>query len=130
MKRLKWAQDFFRELQQSKMLRTAKVVEIFLSLANRKQFDTRKKEYKKMPARSFANIQLPDGKADNELTNHKTRLAADIGDYATHSKSLYNELALSVANTSSVMLMLSDSLVKNATILKDLAVTHAGIEVR
>jgi len=129
-KRLRWVQDFFYEIQRHQTFRVTKATEAFLSITDRRLFEAKKKELKKVPiVENIRSIQLLEGKSDNELTEHRAKVAEDIGDYARQAKILYSKLIASTSNTSKVMLFLSDSLVNNASILKDLAIIHANIEV-
>ena len=130
MKRVKWLQQFFDELQRDQTLRSSEIFYLFFSLAQKTQFDSKKKDITKLPApKTVFEMKHLKGKADAEVNEHKIRLCRNIGVYSQGGQNLYIQLLASTNNTVKVMQLLSDSLARNADLFKQVGLAHAMIEV-
>ena len=130
MKRVKWLQDFFGELQRDKTLRSSEVFQAFISMTDDAKFTAIKKKIQKIPTiKDLTDLRLLEGSFNCELTAHKIKLSFNVNDYTKNMQKLYKEINTSINNTTNIMLTLSDSLSKNADLFKDIAAIHASVEV-
>ena len=130
MKRVKWLQDFFNELQRSKTFRSSEVFQVFIGVEERSKFEKMKKQIRKIPAfNNLTEVRLLTGEFAVDLTTHKVRLASNIQEYVRLIQKLYKELVESINITANTMLLLSDSLAKNSDIMKDIGAVNSDIEV-
>jgi hypothetical protein len=130
MKRVRWLQKFFDELQRDKTARTSSLFSFFFSVADKKLYEKQKKDITKAPGiKMLSEIKHFDGKANLKLSDHKLDLTKNIGRYVQNCQGLYTKLLLATEDTAKLMRLLSDSLSRNAAIYKELAVLHAQIEV-
>ena len=103
---------------------------MFLSLNPRLQFESKMKEMDKaQPPQSISEIRHLKSMAITALTPNKTSLATEIFNFSQNCPRLYKELLISTSDTSKIMRILSDSLAKNASIYKQLAVQYSFIQV-
>ena len=130
MKRVKWLQDFFSELERDKTFRSSEVFQVFISVDDPKRFEAMKKQINKLPMfKSKTEVRLLGGKFEVDMGIDKMRFAANVGPYVKDTQTLYNELMNSINSTTNTMLLLSDAFNKNSEIIKDLAIVHARIQV-
>ncbi len=130
-KRSLWLQQFFSELQRDKTLRSSDVFYCFFSLPQKPQFESRKKEMTKWPApKSLLDLKHLTGKVQIGMSERKLKLAKNVNSYTLSCQSLYSQLLVATDSTTKVMMLLSDSLARNADLYKQFALLHAGVEVR
>lgn len=125
-----WLQQFFTELQRDKTLRSSEILEIFLSMTDKKGFDAKKKLIRKQPGpKTVAEMKHLGGKFNNELSTHKLKLSRRIASYIQNGPGLYQQLMSNIETTTKVISLLSDCFSKNAEIFKKLGMAYADIEV-
>lgn len=126
----KWLQRFFNELRRDITLRSSNIMQNFLSIDKRSEFELDVKAIKKQPLiRDVTDIKLLEGEFSNELTLHKLRLTKQISLHVPKTIALYQELIQATDETCQIMRLLSNSYDKNARILKELGIVYANIEV-
>jgi lysophospholipase L1-like esterase len=130
MKRVKWLQDFFNDLQRNKTFRSSEVFQVFISVEEKTKFENMKKQIRKLPAfNNLAEVRLLTGEFAVDLSTHKMKLANNMQEYVRLIQKLYKELAESINVTANTMLILSDALAKNSDVMKDLGTVNTDIEV-
>jgi len=128
-KRMKWLHQFFNEVRRDPTLRSSEVFYYFVSMAQRLQFDAKKKELNKVPApKTIFDTKNLGGKAANEVSDRKIRLAKNIGSYIQNTQNLYTQLAVATDSTVKVIQLLSDCLARNADLYRQFSLNHANIE--
>jgi len=130
MKRIQWLQSFFDELQRDKILRSSEFFSAFLSLPQKPQWETKKKEFTKMAVpKNFADIKHFGGKCDIQFDERKIKLAKNIVNYMTNGQATYQQIVTAVDSTTKIILLLSDALARNADLFKHFSLLHADVEV-
>jgi hypothetical protein len=123
-------QKFFDELQRDKMLRSVSFFIAFLSMADNKAFEKKKKDLVKVPSpKDPQDIGHLGGQTSVGVTAEKVLAQRGISSWVPSCQGLYDKLIKANEETVKIMRALVESYNKQSEIYKELALSHASIEV-
>ena len=112
------------------MVRSVEFFVTFFSLADRAAFERKKKDVNKLPTpRGPQEIKHFGGKASISITNDKANLGKNIWTFGPLCQALHEKIIKADEETVKIMRLLSEALIREVELYKDLSLAYASIEV-